>query len=105
MSCSRACDQCGSVISRAVSETIADPTTHVPARRLGERPPAMPKLMKPRQSPAMAHASDVASIPPSPLQIARVCTPEAIRASNASPKYLDHLLIEMANVQRVAANS
>jgi len=33
---------------------IVDPTTHVPVRRSGDRPPAMPKLIRPRQPSATA---------------------------------------------------
>jgi hypothetical protein len=85
IACNRFRDQSLSVTKWAVSATIVDPTIHDPAPRAGERPPAIPKLMSPRQSPAMAHARDVASMRPSPLQITCVCLPAAIRASNASP--------------------
>lgn len=83
--CSKLRDQSLSVISWAVSVMIVDPTTHVPVRRSGDRPPAMPKLIRPRQPSATAHASDVASVRPSPLQTARVSAPATIRASSASP--------------------
>src|SRR5262245_9371258 len=85
MSRSRARDQFRSVVSWVASETIVDPTIHVPAGRLGERPPATPKLMRPRQSPPMADARDPASVLPLPLQMVCVYLPAAIRASNTSP--------------------
>src|SRR5690242_13907513 len=85
MSVSAFRDQALSVISRPAPQTMDEATMHVPARRAGDRPPAIPKLMRPRQSLAIARRSDLSSALPSPPQIVRVCLPLAMRASNASP--------------------
>src|SRR5262245_54687094 len=85
MSRSKVRDQFRSVVSSILSESIDDPTIHVPARRSGERPPATPKLMRPQQSSVVADPRDPASVLPSPLQMACVYPFAAIRASNASP--------------------
>ncbi len=49
------------------------------------RPPAKPKLSRPRHPAAMAWSNLAARFLPSPLQITRVSGPAAMRASNPSP--------------------
>src|SRR5262249_27678911 len=66
-------------------DSMPHPTPHAPVCNWGERPPATPKLIKPRQSLRVADASAAARARPSVLQTTRVPAPAAMRASNPNP--------------------
>jgi hypothetical protein len=76
---------------RVDPEITAEPTTQVPGRRCGAKPPATPKLIMPGQPftivrvSAIAAVSFAAKLRPSPLQMTCTPGPAAMRASKAKP--------------------